>query len=1574
MEKKSASVLQHHAKQISSSIKRIGGGENEMRSVESQPSAGRVSLHQRSLTPVFVDTQLSSTTATSTSPRPHALTLHEYRRKQQDPSPPFGGASKRVRRKPGTPDLTAVEHVTAPARVSPSPSPERPLPESSPSPWGSEHVRGPATTELDTLAALHSEDSIPSFTSLLESYYDRSCSAPPFSLNLSDQSKSTCPSNSAHSPSQGRVRYLKPSKRLPRPNAQRDPRFSHASITPSPLRWTSSRYISHLVSPRQGPSSPSTFALSKISLPSPPFLAHAPLSTNRREQVVSPTDFTHARDQNGTRTPTTLNFGDISFDVVNPHDSLDLRNIETPADRDGDLNEYFETRSEPADVFHGNKWNKALHHIMDSRPSIHTANESDSPTSRSGSQKLITPPRAVYNDLTSAHQAITSRGGLSSSGKTLRLELPLPPQPVAVSPHKSRTTPMSNSSSNLSNFRPEPLNIQKPNDSPSALRRLASIFRSKKFVEDEESKGSTSGSQSIALLDIPSASPPRRAPSIHRQWFEKTSQRKRTSQSAPYFSGPQGEGLGSPGRNARYSISQPDIRHSAYVSNYPDTEADESQVFDNDSIGPEWSTPNLDYSQEVHDQSQLWQFADKPDSETGRMSFVREGPTQRTANIHALNDSTLGSIIGQHYNKAPPGPVQSLTTMTAAGDRQDISPPIEQGRADPNAYRTGTASAGLSQFDFELHHRHSSSDFSDSSSLESATRISGLDPLRISSRLPLSEPPAFLPPHDLQLPNPPFVQRGRTAATEHDTSYGSSYGDTRNLLLLSSSSQPHGSVNAQNQAASLFPTESAKPSSIHLPTAAGGKNAGDLHLNEAQALNRQLLAGVISDFPDQCSPLEQARREELQTEGRLSGISNLSGSLFILRDATSEGRTRPQGQPRASSSNPFNSQPDRPEAIPKMWRELSPASLNRRSCTKEGSNHQPSSSMKTTATDDPDEWETVGDNSKADFSADEIEDHGGSKLKSVADSHQTFPHPLVYQDSDRFRHQRRSSQRPSASILMPSYDFRGGMGFPHHNVLTPSRAVISHQYPRPLGDHAHPFCSSPPDLGSPDASVGKSTHGLEVNVVTPPHRHLEGVHLKSDDTDQHTFGAVDNNRKQYLFSTFPTTSNISSPSTRTPKLNTETCSSMDYNPRRIPHTSPGQKVPKMFPKTSLSTIPSSTRDTPDRMSSCTNCSAGANPGRVNSFAKFSITGPKINLTGTPQGTGMREVGSSEADNSSPGVRFSSSPLSPDSNRSYLLTCNDHREHTEYDEHPYSTPESSPPNSAGIPGTSVSKTSKSTTPAAKDHFPVPSQALAPKYDHSEANTSPYPRSTVDAVNGNRANEGRQRRQGHLHTPSERWMPLYTEFPQSFPEGASPTDLNRRNSRRSVKGRSGKKNSVATQKELIPLRLRTTPRARDDSEDNQRSIRLAELAKTRSFTDESPQPTEIRPTSVSVMGSTKTDAPLLNRPSRHNTVCTRPPTVDEPSLRHILPTPSLLAERRPREKMISWIVFATCIIFPPALIMYGFGYMDTMVASTTKGELLGFGANEKRLARYVGITMTVALVVGIAAFMVAYTVKM
>ena len=49
------------------------------------------------------------------------------------------------------------------------------------------------------------------------------------------------------------------------------------------------------------------------------------------------------------------------------------------------------------------------------------------------------------------------------------------------------------------------------------------------------------------------------------------------------------------------------------------------------------------------------------------------------------------------------------------------------------------------------------------------------------------------------------------------------------------------------------------------------------------------------------------------------------------------------------------------------------------------------------------------------------------------------------------------------------------------------------------------------------------------------------------------------------------------------------------------------------------------------------------PVRASSFAKMTVLGEKGNLTGTPEGTGAREVGSSLADASSPGANLSSTP-------------------------------------------------------------------------------------------------------------------------------------------------------------------------------------------------------------------------------------------------------------------------------------------------------------------------------------------
>ncbi|KAF2737174.1 hypothetical protein EJ04DRAFT_574812 [Polyplosphaeria fusca] len=58
--------------------------------------------------------------------------------------------------------------------------------------------------------------------------------------------------------------------------------------------------------------------------------------------------------------------------------------------------------------------------------------------------------------------------------------------------------------------------------------------------------------------------------------------------------------------------------------------------------------------------------------------------------------------------------------------------------------------------------------------------------------------------------------------------------------------------------------------------------------------------------------------------------------------------------------------------------------------------------------------------------------------------------------------------------------------------------------------------------------------------------------------------------------------------------------------------------------------------------------------RENTFEKLSTLGPKGNLTGSPQGTGMHEAGSSLANTSSPGARFSSSPYTQNEYRGFYM--------------------------------------------------------------------------------------------------------------------------------------------------------------------------------------------------------------------------------------------------------------------------------------------------------------------------------
>jgi len=69
-------------------------------------------------------------------------------------------------------------------------------------------------------------------------------------------------------------------------------------------------------------------------------------------------------------------------------------------------------------------------------------------------------------------------------------------------------------------------------------------------------------------------------------------------------------------------------------------------------------------------------------------------------------------------------------------------------------------------------------------------------------------------------------------------------------------------------------------------------------------------------------------------------------------------------------------------------------------------------------------------------------------------------------------------------------------------------------------------------------------------------------------------------------------------------------------------------------------------------------------------------------------------------------------------------------------------------------------------------------------------------------------------------------------------------------------------------------------------------------------------------------------------------------------------------RDRKQALSWLGFLICCLFPPLLVIFGFGFFDGAIMLATDGEIEHFGKRQKRLARWVGSSIIIFAVLGLA----------
>ncbi|KAI9820140.1 MAG: hypothetical protein M1832_003847 [Thelocarpon impressellum] len=282
------------------------------------------------------------------------------------------------------------------------------------------------------------------------------------------------------------------------------------------------------------------------------------------------------------------------------------------------------------------------------------------------------------------------------------------------------------------------------------------------------------------------------------------------------------------------------------------------------------------------------------------------------------------------------------------------------------------------------------------------------------------------------------------------------------------------------------------------------------------------------------------------------------------------------------------------------------------------------------------DWETIGGSGVLSRSGTALgfrHPTTGSSLADYSDrasSPEHGPSPKSYATSlprhpadERYEHVYRVHETtPDGNpMLLPAYNFKfnGGAGFPSRNALTPPApanlsASNPYRHPMPLGeDHVHPFKSSPP-------------------VVMSSARTLPRAYLRDDSPDEQSPNMLDSSEaaaydRQVLF---PRSYGAAAPTY-----------SVHDSPPAAEHAARGRREQFGDYLDMDSSIPSSAWM--DAFCESSEDIEPDVPGANGSFAKVTTLGPNANITGTPDGTGMRQVGSSLADRSSPGMNWSSSP-------------------------------------------------------------------------------------------------------------------------------------------------------------------------------------------------------------------------------------------------------------------------------------------------------------------------------------------
>jgi hypothetical protein len=468
-----------------------------------------------------------------------------------------------------------------------------------------------------------------------------------------------------------------------------------------------------------------------------------------------------------------------------------------------------------------------------------------------------------------------------------------------------------------------------------------------------------------------------------------------------------------------------------------------------------------------------------------------------------------------------------------------------------------------------------------------------------------------------------------------------------------------------------------------------------------------------------------------------------------------------------------------------------------------------------------------------------------------------------------------------------THSSRDSMGFsdtfPVYEDPPLEPGTFRYRHPPLLRNHSNPFTSSPPPLQSspPASSTVPAFHGRSPNAYnnspSPQQKYLPfkpwtSPYEMSEKLTQELLASGPNDEILYEGDEEDAGQDVSFGSSD---------DSMPMQPMRI-----------TLPSSNTMDGASSHRSIPHE--------------RQNSFDKFMIVGPKGNLTGTPQGTGMNDAGSSVADNSSPGAILDSSPLASPT-----------REHSGY--------------------------RMFRSAATRNANVRPDVKIGLNIDTPSAGSGDP---GFHEASGRRGNVNRDT--PRVHTPPD----LYERTPSQAtlhpePPFAGPPD--RRASRFSLRspvtprdpGRRGSRAAVPGQTKL-------------------RHMVLAPSAATLSSSDHSGNDSRVFGTEHSARPSTSNTHTPLRHPASRPTLRTVLANEDSPHL--LCPERAIDPVEEEARRKLSWAIFAFFCVLPPALILYRW-MGDTVIVNVTQGRFSHVSPQPKRLALGVGIAVNVSITTAI-----------